>query len=144
MFDGLKGHASATGYDTFTDVDFPKNVKQLGFKVERIRSALQKFNIDIRKGERSSQGNTYRIRYIEPSQTTPSQQVKIEQCVTALKETIELVKDNAQTLELFACPYCDHNSNTLEILERHAIKAHPNKPFADDYDKQTRRKTAEA
>lgn len=36
------------------------------------------------------------------------------------------------------CPYCDHRANTLEQLERHAIKVHPGRPFTADYEEKVR------
>lgn len=120
VFNGLKEHASATNYDTFADVDFPKNPIQLGKKIERIRQPLLKLGIDIKKGERTSAGNPYHIRIIEKKDPDHG--------------TLGTSEGQKQDAQVFKCPFCDHESPSIEELERHSIKMHSGKPFAVEYE----------
>lgn len=144
LFDGIKQHAAATNYDTFNDVDFPKNAIQLGKKIERLRPSLLKFNIDIRKGQHTSKGTPYRIRTIQPKpDTDKDQKEKIEQVLTTLHEMVKPTVEETPIVQLFACPICDHNANDYELLERHAVRAHPGKNFAALYQENNRKQTTE-
>ena len=42
----------------------------------------------------------------------------------------------APQVQLFACVYCDHNANSYELLESHALNVHVGRAFAADYQKR--------
>jgi hypothetical protein len=136
LHSGLAQHYQNSGGNTH-DPFFPQNPIKLANRLTMFKAALQNNGISIEKAGRDNKGMKYVITINKKTDGTNSNSNNDNRPTDGDNSGQQaLGAGTTQKGEVFICPFCDHQSPSIEELEQHSIKSHSGKPYAAERSNQ--------